>query len=438
MYQFRPATDRIRKMRDLIRDRVIRGDAERALITAEALQKYKNIVPIIKRPMVTYDICSKMTVRVEDFELIVGSKAKNFCGSSGAYWPLFIDIEREWTKKEDGLWHNPEGEELRLCIAQEDIDAVRSVAPILRENSYSAVGDAWYPDGAEEFFSLGACDFSDPLRPGIMTLPAGHLTPGWGKILNVGYKAIRKQAQDWMDARRGNIMGDDMSKYMFYKSAVIVCDAATTLIRRFSEACARKAEETAEPVRRAELLKMADGLLWISENPARTFWEACQAAIMYQLFLSIEGGYPAPAFGRFDQYTWPFLKKDLKEGRLTLDEAQEICDAFFLKANCFYEGGIGKLAETTGIGNTYQHTTIGGVDPDTGEDATNPVTFMVLETIGRLKLHDPTISLRTNKNTPDALWNCALETSKLVGGLPLPERRCDHPRSHERTGLRAA
>ena len=206
---------------------------------------------------------------------------------------------------------------------------------------------------------------------------------------------------------------------MFYKSALIVCDAATTLIRRFSEACARKAEETAEPVRRAELLKMADGLLWISENPARTFWEACQAAIMYQLFLSIEGGYPAPAFGRFDQYTWPFLKKDLKEGRLTLDEAQEICDAFFLKANCFYEGGIGKLAETTGIGNTYQHTTIGGVDPDTGEDATNPVTFMVLETIGRLKLHDPTISLRINKNTPDALWNCALETSKLVGGLPL-------------------
>jgi formate C-acetyltransferase len=44
---------------------------------------------------------------------------------------------------------------------------------------------------------------------------------------------------------------------------------------------------------------------------------------------------------------------------------------------------------------------------------------MVLETIGRLKLHDPTISLRINKNTPDTLWNCALETSKLVGGLPL-------------------
>ena len=59
------------------------------------------------------------------------------------------------------------------------------------------------------------------------------------------------------------------------------------------------------------------------------------------------------------------------------------------------------------------------VSPETGEDATNPVTFMVLETMGRLKLHDPTISLRINANTPDELWDCAIQTSRLVGGLPL-------------------
>jgi formate C-acetyltransferase len=44
---------------------------------------------------------------------------------------------------------------------------------------------------------------------------------------------------------------------------------------------------------------------------------------------------------------------------------------------------------------------------------------MVLETVGRLQLHDPTISLRFNKNSPQKLWDCALATSKLVGGLPL-------------------
>ena len=44
--------------------------------------------------------------------------------------------------------------------------------------------------------------------------------------------------------------------------------------------------------------------------------------------------------------------------------------------------------DTVGVGNTYQNVTISGMDAD-GNDATNPVSYMVFETIGRLKLHDP-------------------------------------------------
>ncbi|NLO98658.1 MAG: hypothetical protein GX091_11450, partial [Peptococcaceae bacterium] len=173
------------------------------------------------------------------------------------------------------------------------------------------------------------------------------------------------------------------------------------------------------PKRKAELEKMADGLANLVENPARNFWEAVQGIMMYQVMLQNESLFPSPALGRFDQYVWPYLEKELQEGTITMDEAQEIVDAFFLKLNCFYGAAPPKLVDTTGIGNTYQHTTIGGVDPDTGEDATNPVTYMVLETIARLKLHDPTISVRFHKNSPDKLWQCAIETSKTVGGLPL-------------------
>jgi formate C-acetyltransferase len=63
--------------------------------------------------MGTYDVCANMTVRVEDFELIVGNKAKTFCGSGfnpdwmGSGWVMFTDVEGTWTLKEDGLYHNP-------------------------------------------------------------------------------------------------------------------------------------------------------------------------------------------------------------------------------------------------------------------------------------------------------------------------------------------
>ena len=149
-----------------------------------------------------------------------------------------------------------------------------------------------------------------------MMMTAGHLTPGFQKIINTGYASIRKQAQDWMGAHKNNLMGEDLNKYIFYTAATIVCDAVSILIQRYGRACFEKAQACKDSSRKSELLKMADGLMWISQNPARTFWEACQAAMLYQLFLALETGYPGASFGRFDQYTWPFLKADLDIKRL--------------------------------------------------------------------------------------------------------------------------
>jgi formate C-acetyltransferase len=423
MYRFKPVTDRIKQMHQLIRDRVIQTDAERALIATASSKQNEHVVPIIKRARIAYDICSQMTVRVEDFEIIVGNKAKNFLGSginpewAGEGWIPAMVENGTWTLQDDGLYHNPESEGLKLTISPEDVDALLSIRDYWKGRTITATADAWQPDGYDELCRLNVCT-NVPGAP-LMAMTAGHLTPGFRKILNVGYAAIRKQAQDWLDAHRNNLMGEDVNRCLFYTAATIVCDAAAILTRRSGEACLGKARDCRDEARKAELLRMGDGLIWISENPARTFWEACQAAVMYQLFMALESQYPGNSFGRFDQYTWPFLEADLAAGRITMNEAQEIVDAFFLKANCFYGASHPAIAIIIGIGNTYQHTTIGGVDPDTGEDATNPVTYMVLETIGRLGLHDPTISLRVNKSTPNELWDCALETTKHVGGLPL-------------------
>jgi len=142
-------------------------------------------------------------------------------------------------------------------------------------------------------------------------------------------------------------------------------------------------------------------------------------AMLYNVFLKSENDPGVTSIGRFDQYTWPYLKADLEAGRITMEEAQEYVDGFFLKINTFYFGGFGKTAQTTGIGASYQHTTIGGMDPATGADAVNPVSYMVLETMARLDLHEPTISLRVTKDMPKEMWDCAMAASTRVGGLPL-------------------
>ena len=422
MYQFRPVTERMKIMHERVRERYFHVDAERSVIITNANKRYETMIPVIRNAMILKAVCEEMTVRVEDHEILVANCTKYFCGTrmnprwgSGPYVKL---VENgTWKMGDDGLYHNPDTDELRLVMSPEELEQLKEVGEYWATRSIPAIAKAWQPEGYDELDRLGVRSFGANMP--IVMMPAGHSTPGYGKILATGYKALRQQARDWLDAHRNNLMGEDLDRSLFYSSVDIVCQSATILLQRYAQACYDRAETCAEPGRKAELKQMGDNLAWISEYPAQTYWQACQATLLYELLIGMSGVGDIGSFGRFDQYTWPYLKADLEAGRITMDQAQEITDCFFMKINSFYNGGVGPLTAIIGIGNTYLHTTIGGIDPDTGEDASNPVTYMTLETLGRLSLHDPTISLRVHKNTPERLWECAIEVNRLVGGLPL-------------------
>ena len=423
MYQFRAVTERMRTMHERVRERLFHVDSERCRIVTEANRRYESVVPQIRNALIFKAMCEEMTVRVEPHEILVANNTRFFCGvrldprwGGGNLYVKLVE-DGKWTMGPDGLYHNPPTDELRLVMAPEDFEALREMRDYWRGRTIADMASAWQPEGFDELNRLGVRSFGANMP--LVMMPAGHSTPGYGKILQTGYAAIRQEARNWMDAHRNDLMGEDVNKYIFYSSVEIVCEGAMTLLRRYGQLCLDESANCDDPVREAELHGMGEDLLWIAEHPARTYHQACQATLLYELMISMSGVVDIGSFGRFDQYTWPYLKADLEAGRLTMDEAQEITDCFFMKINSFYNGGVGPLTVIIGIGNTYLHTTIGGVDPDTGEDASNPVTYMTLETLGRLSLHDPTISLRVHRGTPPELWNCAIEVNKLVGGLPL-------------------
>ncbi len=423
MYQFRPVSDRMKLMRERIRERTYHVDSETPLIVTKASQKYEAVLPAIKNALIFKAMCEEKTTRVEEHEILVANNTKYFCGTridprwgGGGMYVAFAE-NGTWKMGEDGLYHNPDTDELRLVMSPEDLEGLKSVGAYWKGRTIGEMAQAWQPEGYEELNQLGVRSFGANMP--ILMMPAGHSTPGYKKLLSTGYAALRQQARDWLDEHSNNLMGDDLEKSIFYKSVEIVCDGAITLLKRYGQTCYDAAETCTDAVRKAELKQMGDNLMWISENPVQTYWQACQATLLYEMMISMSGVGDIGSFGRFDQYTWPYLKADLDAGRITMEQAQEITDCFFMKINSFYNGGVGALTVIIGIGNTYLHTTIGGVDPETGEDASNPVTFMTLETLGRLSLHDPTVSLRINKGTPNNLWECAIAVNKLVGGLPL-------------------
>ena len=422
-YLAQPLSERMQEMREKVRNRVIFTDAERAKIMTEADKKYGPMLPYLKINKMYRDVLEQMTCRVEDFEVLVCNKGTHFCGSSvnplweGGGMPLFSIEAGAWTLQDDGAYHNQPGNGCDLAMEEQDYKDLCEVREYWKGKTLNDMAVLSVPDIYLEQQRVGG----GPIQKGmpLMMLPAGHLTPGFNNLVRLGYGAVRKQAADWLEAHRSRLMGDDTDKWMFYTGVVDICDGMIAVTNHYADACEAKAAETQDADRKAELLSMADGLRWIATRPPRHFREALQMVLLYQNLIFLEYVGDVGSFGRVDQYTWPFLKSDLETGYLTQEQAQEICDCFYLKINGFYAGGEGPMAKIVGIGNTYLHNTLGGVDPDTGEDASNPMTYMAMASVARMKLHDPTISLRVHRGTPDELWDYAIRVNRIVGGLPL-------------------
>jgi formate C-acetyltransferase len=272
-------------------------------------------------------------------------------------------------------------------------------------------------------------------RPNIFGMIQGHYVANFGKAVNTGFGEVRRQAQEKIDAHTGMVYGDWAKKHVFYHAMVRTCDAAITLSNNYAKSCREKAAVTKDPVRQAELLKMADSLEWIMDNPARTYWEGLQVIILYQLLLTADCQQHGQSMGRVDKYVGHLLENDLANGTLTMEEAQELTDAFLLRIcdimivhgmmlnnkrvielnengmNAFMAIYMGMTA-TGGI-----VLTIGGSTAD-GEDDCNDVTRLMLQAYGRMKVPDPTVALRIHAKTPEDIWRLGIECSKLCGGMP--------------------
>ena len=263
MYTFRPYTERVARLRDAVRDRLIVSDAEKARIQLEAKKKYIKYPPMLQKPYISLYVLERMPLNLHEDEYFFGGLGnKGWGGAGGSGW-LMVDIENTWPIGEDGLHHCPDEDPLyshqRLAIAPEDVKKLREISKERMQLEGGFGAQDWLPDGVQDLFVLQA-NPSGKIGGWPIYLPPGHLTPGYQNILRQGYGAIRKKAQDWLDEHEGNIMGNDIGKYMFYKAATVACDGAITLTRRYADLSRQLAAEAADPAKKAEFESRAKSL----------------------------------------------------------------------------------------------------------------------------------------------------------------------------------
>ena len=149
------------------------------------------------------------------------------------------------------------------------------------------------------------------------------------------------------------------------------------LAERYAKEAERLASIEKDPRRKQELLKIAQICRRVPAHPARTFWEAVQSFYFYHICIFMEQNAASYNPGRMDQYLWPYYQEDIKEGRITPEEAQELLDCLWIKFSepCLFRMRLQQSLRRI----SYVPKCLCGWVDETGRDAVNDLSYMMLQ-----------------------------------------------------------
>ena len=243
-----------------------------------------------------------------------------------------------------------------------------------------------------------------------------HFIPAWTDVIRHGFVKYYEKAQRLLEALDPNDP-ESIDKRIFYTGILEVLEAIRDWGERLSAACARRAREEKDPVRKQELENMAAMMKRVPWGPATSFHDACETAWAVCFFLFVEGAGPSITWGRFDQYMYPYYKEDIEKGSLTPEKAMELIEELYVRvtSNVWFQST--QMAYIFGGYYRYPHLDVGGLD-ENGRDASNELSYLCLRAMRYAKTTSPAVSLLLHQKTPDSLLYEACELAAEGMGHP--------------------
>ena len=235
-------------------------------------------------------------------------------------------------------------------------------------------------------------------------------------MLDIGFAGIREKAEAEL-ASISYADGNYQKKSRLLQAMIISCNAAINYARRYAQLALDEAQKCTDEKRKLELLQIAQNCVNVPEKGATSFYEACQSFWFVQQLLQIESSGHSISPGRFDQYMYPYYKKDLDSGKLTREFAQELIDCIFVKLNDLNKCRDGASAEGFAGYSLFQNMIVGGQNSE-GIDVTNDLSFMCIDASHHVFLPAPSLSIRVWNGTPHDLMIKAAELTRTGIGLP--------------------
>lgn len=381
-------------------------DLENARILTKSFIETEGEPLAIRKAKAFRKQCQEKTVKILDKELIVGcsgSKIRAGILCADTCWSILDEeLDTISTRKYDPF-HLPEQD--RKIFEEE-------IRPYWRGRS---TYEAWLKQVPEDTKILRDNGVLYINRKAVRGF--GETTAGYSQIINEGIEGIRKNILERKSKLDLTIPGD-YEKDCYLEALLISAEGIEILAKRYSEKAKRLASIEKDPIRKSELEEISQICNHVPKYPANTFKEALQSLYLYQICIFMEQNAASYNPGRMDQYLYPFYKADIKAGRITEDEAQELLDCLWVKFSepCLFQDAV--TAEFAAGYPMFQNVCVGGVDT-TGKDAVNDLSYMILQSTMNVRLYQPSLSVRYSlSKNPNKFLRKVVELIKLGTGFP--------------------
>lgn len=391
-------------------------DVERARWFTESMKQTEGEHLTLRWGKALLHTARNMPVYIEDTQLIVGRLGRDNC----RYGILYPELDGDFYKTVLDDFATRENPPIR--VMPEDFGIIAD-----------EIGSYWngktYHHGLFANMSERCRHYSynDPegLKPRYLVSESSSLRSSlqwvldFDKVLKKGFKGLIAEAEAKLASLDPQDPYNITQRIPFVQGVIYAFEAAVVFARRHADLAAEKAAAEQDPVRRQELLDIAERCAWVSENPARSFAEAVQAHWFAQAISRLEQRTGCIiSNGRMDQQLISYYRKDIASGVLTEKKALELLGCLWCQMAQFIELPLSPGVMDTQAGFAHwEAVTIGGMTPD-GQDATNELTYLLLQSKREFPTHYPDLAVRVHTRSPQRyLWDIA-ETIKQGAGYP--------------------
>ena len=402
----RGMNERIKTLRQQSVEAVPHIYIERAKLITDAYKMYEGTVSVPEmRALAFKHFMENRSLCINDHELIVGEK-----GDSPQAAPTFPELcchtleDMNVMDSRDIIFFKVNDNDRK--IQEEEIIPYWEKRS-LRNKMLSNLGEEWKKCYGAGIFT----EFMEQRGP-------GH-TVGGDVFYRKGFLDLKAEAQAHLDTLDFINDKDALRKKQELEAMKLCCDAIIIYAKRYEKYAKELAEKENDPVRKAELLQIAENCSVVPAHAPQTYYQALQMYWFVHIGVTTELN-PWDAFspGRLDQHLYPFYKNDMASGVLDDAKALELLECLWVKFN--NQPAPPKVGITLKESSTYTdfaNINTGGIAPD-GSDGVNEVSYLILDCMDEMRLLQPSSNVQISRKTPHKFLKRACEISRRGWGQP--------------------